>query len=551
LDEQSSINFLADEVVNLGNESWASVQSLPDTKGWRSMEDAYARYRTHPNFNNMERKVSYMVKANLQVYDETGEFADVFKTPSNEYRPKKSKGVIDVDNDVIQFMDYMKSRRVAIWLGAAQKSPLPLDKIITLMAKTEKTEHMRKQILNKLGVVLSDYPFGVTVEEQRWLQYDMGINILKKVETGHELMERVRQRVMEAFQRHSFLQSFLDDADFITWKYNNELIEVYFMPKDFYPLFRSPNGIKALFGHINESVLPGTEDYLQRLEILIDLRRDILNLIAPHMDMPSFRSLKTFLSSLKNPTSFPVLRKGRVNKINELREREYQRLVEPWTLLKYGQRIGDNLKEFIIGLVQGVQTESIRSEGLKGVKLRLVELILERKDSIPEVENTGLFNQFVYELIDAYNTQRTKETNQQIKEDGKKDKIDFVAADSNDEDDFNLVLGFDASFRFEEGDDEGCYFMEDEQSEVERELRAMMTRLDAKADPDEDEIVVMPPNLFLTLYQKWDLEKLSNWKNVKAIIYPIGNRIKSEVSIVEAKSDQFEAVAPNTYSFTY
>lgn len=552
LDQQTSINFLADEMVNLGNENWDSVQSLPDTKGWKDMEGAYVRYHTHPNFTNMERKVSYLVKANLEVLTETGEFADIFKTPSNAYSPKKSNGVIDVEKDVIQFMDYMKSRRVAIWLGAVRKPPMQLDDIITKMAKEEKTENMRKQILNKLGVVLSDFPFGITIEEQRWLQYDMGVNVLKKVETGHEVMERIRQRVMESFLKHKFLQEYLSGTDFLSWTYNNEVIDVYFIPTTYYPLVRSSNGVKALVGRINEDIVPGSDDYLDRLGVLSGLRKDILNIIAPFTELPSFSSLKTFLNTLAQPTSLPVLRKGVVKTIYELRDREYQRLVEPWTLLKYGQRTNDELKAFLVELILTVQNDSTTNKGLKGVKLRLVELILERKDSIPSFENVSAFNQFIYELVDTLNTEWTKETDQQIKEDGKKEIIDIVATDPILDEDLNLVFGFDASLQFKENEDEeGHYFSEEEKVEFGRQLRATMTKFNAKADPDEDVVVVMPPALFLTLSQKWDLQKSANWQHVKAIVYPIGDRIKSEMNMVDSKSDQLEAIASNTYTFTY
>ena len=564
LDQLSSLKFLADEMVNTGNENWAAVQSLPDTKGWKSMEEAYVRYHTHQNFENMERKVCYVVKANIDEYEKRekeksgkGELLDVFKTPSNDYTPEKnSAGLIDVDEDVKKFLnERIKPRRIALWLGAARNLSLPLDKIIFLMSKKVKKEGMRKKIFNSLGLVLSDFPFGITVEEQRWLEYDMGVKVLKQVEVGQEVMELIRKRVQLDFQREKFLQGYLAKTGFIHWEYNREIVEVYFSQSDYYPLFRSPHGVKALIRKVNDDIKPSDENYREKLEVLMSLRRGVLDIIKSHTNVPSFKSLDTFLKSVENPVNLPVLRKGVIAKINERREREYQRLFEPWTLLKYTGKTKEGIRLMLEKLIDSVRTGNIEKKQ-KGTRKQLVDIILDKKAQIPVSSDETAMNAFIYELLDKYQVIKTKEANDRYKKSsGSVDDIsasgDFGTS-SDVEESTEPIFGFDASIDFMESEDGGHYFDEDEKQALIAQFENLMKKHNAKADPDEDQVMFFTPSYFMKYTGMVYLPNNNdNWSKVKAVLACNGNRIVGQVDVVSVQSQQLHPVMKNTWAFTY
>lgn len=521
LDKEQAINFLCDEMVTLGEENWSAIQSLPETPGWHAMENSYVRYRAHPNYENLERKLSHKLKVNADVFEKSESLPDKFETPSNPYSPKKLKGNIDLKKDIVHFLNHFESRRIAIWLGAARNKTLTLDNIISQMAHKRMSESMRKKIFNALGLVLTDYPFGITVEEQNWLQNEMNIPVFKEVSEFRQVLRSILAKIQDSFMKHSFLKAYLEDQNFIECIYNKQDIKVYF-DLEFYPLIRSTYGIKALVSKINEDIDKGDEGHKHKLKVLLDIKHAIIESIKKYRDISAFKSLQSFLNDLKNVE-------------NEKRDHEYRRLYEPWKFIRAIENTPADVKTLVLELIEVVREDNRDYKPHRGIASRLHTQVWMLKNDVPMSGDEDKINSFIFNLASEFNKSRQKEYELDYKISNvvpdESEKFHTTTSNKIGITEIDVVLEFAPTIKFmEDKEIETFSFTEDEKDEIQDYFTILMKDKMIKADQDEDAVLFFKPHHFSTFLEKTTGDGLCNTHlNARAIFACNGKRIINDL----------------------
>ena len=78
------------------------------------------------------------------------------------------------------------ARRIALWLYASNKRGLAVSidsrKIAEILTDQKYPTDAYRQILStNLGLSLDDFPKNITIEERRWLHYEMQLNIFRDI----------------------------------------------------------------------------------------------------------------------------------------------------------------------------------------------------------------------------------------------------------------------------------------------------------------------------------------------------------------------------------
>jgi len=212
LEDDNTIKLLCDELIDIGDENEEAIVRLPriTSEYWKYFEPFYSYHRN--SFNYMENELYISEKAKIYC---DGLIQDEYKfelsgytvalgrdLPTKEAKAKKKvkndkdekrKGgrIYEKEEKIVsikdpskekyyeEFINKMICRRVAIWYTQYNPNYTLKDVHRILKGKkftgTETVLASKNQINTNLALKLSEFPWNMTVEEKRWLVYDMKI----------------------------------------------------------------------------------------------------------------------------------------------------------------------------------------------------------------------------------------------------------------------------------------------------------------------------------------------------------------------------------------
>ncbi len=208
LSSEQTRQIFCDEIIEIAEENLEAIEEMPSKcAGFKnSMEGAYKAFRMHPDYYKMENNVSitakeYILEIKQQIAD--GYENDIRIGAIDNIKSPLAKKNKDPEAYFKRFSNYLIARRIALWLYASnKKGEIPnIDsrKIAEIITNKEySTDAYRQIISTNLGLSLDDFPKNITIEERRWLQYDMQINIFRDI----NLIEPVFKEIERYFKEY-------------------------------------------------------------------------------------------------------------------------------------------------------------------------------------------------------------------------------------------------------------------------------------------------------------------------------------------------------------
>lgn len=260
IDYLKSPQLFCDEIVDLAEENWEAIEALPNKcAGFeRYLREAYIEFRMHPDYNKMEGNVSLTAKEYVhEIQQQINDGEEVKIGAIDNIKSPLAKTKKDQEAFFKRFQNYLVARRIALWLYAANKKGLQVNidsrKIAeTLTDQKYPTDAYRQILSTNLGLSLDDFPKNITIEERRWLHYEMGLNIFRDINLMIPALAKVAKNYKDFFLTNDFLKEQIKKGKFaVTYKYKQTNYTIDFS-KDFTPDIKTASDVRVLFLWIAE-----------------------------------------------------------------------------------------------------------------------------------------------------------------------------------------------------------------------------------------------------------------------------------------------------------
>ncbi|MFN9112828.1 MAG: hypothetical protein ACK5XN_22415, partial [Bacteroidota bacterium] len=114
------------------------------------------------------------------------------------------------------------------------------------------TDAYRQILSTNLGLSLDDFPKNITIEERRWLQYEMELNIFKDINLMVPAFSKIAKNYKDLFLTNEFLKEQIKKGKFaVTHKHKQTNYSIDFS-KDFTPDIKTATDVRVLFLWIAE-----------------------------------------------------------------------------------------------------------------------------------------------------------------------------------------------------------------------------------------------------------------------------------------------------------
>lgn len=255
LNSKETRQLFCEEIIELAEENWEAIESLP-TKcaGFEKyLKDAYKEFRLHPDYNKIELNVSTTAREfvwEIQQQVENGEEIRIgsienIRTPFQKKKDSQAAYFRRLEN-------YFIARRISLWLFATLKRKgVYVDNIVIAKILVNdnlyKPEASRVLITQSLGLNLSDFPLNITIEERRWLHYDMQLNIFRDIEQINPVFQKLSMIYKEYISANDTFKQQVTKAKFILYhKYKLSDYSLSFK-NDFSPELKTSTDVRVLF----------------------------------------------------------------------------------------------------------------------------------------------------------------------------------------------------------------------------------------------------------------------------------------------------------------
>ena len=262
LNSKETCQLFCEEIIELAEENWEAIEALP-TKcaGFEKyLKDAYKEFRLHPDYNKMESNIS--ITAREYIWEIQGQIqqGDEIRIGAIEnIKSPLAKTKKDSEAFFKRLQNYLTARRIALWLYAANKKGLIFSidsrKIAEILTDQKYLTDAYRQILStNLGLSLDDFPKNITIEERRWLHYDMQLNIFRDIEQMNPVFLKLSKVYKEYVTSDDSLRQELIKAQYtLLYKYKHSHYSISYSA-DFLPKLKTSTDVRVLFLWIAEKI---------------------------------------------------------------------------------------------------------------------------------------------------------------------------------------------------------------------------------------------------------------------------------------------------------
>lgn len=227
LNDAGAINYLSSRIIEIGDANYNALLALPlGNASWvQNLHEYYLLYRNQPNYLTRERDISDECTLWVNSYM-NGEVQPSPMIKGEGFTPKWDKDELDIPETLKRYEAYYKTRRLAQFLKVYlenRKVKEYKNRIAEhLMVKTKKrTVGSIKQFFSTaLGLSLDEFPFGATIEELCWFEYDLGYKVLGNYQVYRNMLLKSEQIIGEYISNIDTLVSKLRELDFKFWDNN-------------------------------------------------------------------------------------------------------------------------------------------------------------------------------------------------------------------------------------------------------------------------------------------------------------------------------------------
>lgn len=181
--DAGAMNYLVSRIIELGEKNYETLLSLPlGNAGWRNhLHEYYLKYRSLPDYESKERTINEECKRWVdQFRNNQSPATPMIKGDAFEAKQKETEA-----QTIERFIVYYKTRRLAqylyLYFENHRRSKIRYEVANILMHPAKSRENPKtidgffSQIL---GLSVTEFPFGATIEELNWFEYDLEINVL-------------------------------------------------------------------------------------------------------------------------------------------------------------------------------------------------------------------------------------------------------------------------------------------------------------------------------------------------------------------------------------
>lgn len=255
LSSEQTRQLFCDEIIELAEENLEVIEALPSKcAGFeKSLKDAYKEFRMHPDYNKMEGNVSLTAKEYVwEIQQQISDGEEIKIGAIDNIKSPLAKTKKDQEAFFKRFQNYLVARRIALWLYASNKRGLAVSidsrKIAEILTDQKYPTDAYRQILStNLGLSLDDFPKNITIEERRWLHYEMQLNIFRDIILINPVFNKIEKIfkdfiVSDETIKYSIKKSKLS----LVYKYKQANYSIDFA-KDFTPEIKTATDARVLF----------------------------------------------------------------------------------------------------------------------------------------------------------------------------------------------------------------------------------------------------------------------------------------------------------------
>jgi len=239
----------------LAEENWEAIEALPNKcAGFeKSLKDAYKEFRMHPDYNKMEGNVSLTAKEYVwEIQQQISNGEEIKIGAIDNIKSPLAKTKKDQEAFFKRFQNYLVARRIALWLYASNKRGLAVSidsrKIAEILTDQKYPTDAYRQILStNLGLSLDDFPKNITIEERRWLHYEMQLNIFRDIILINPVFNKI-EKIYKDFivSDETLKESIKKNKLSLIYKYKQANYSIDFA-KDFTPEIKTATDVRVLF----------------------------------------------------------------------------------------------------------------------------------------------------------------------------------------------------------------------------------------------------------------------------------------------------------------
>lgn len=190
LSSEQTRQIFCDEIIEIAEDNLEAIEEMPSKcAGFKKyLELAYRAFRMYPDYNKMENYISFTAKEYVREIKQQAEAGEeIIIGAIDNIKSPLAKTKKDEEAYFKRLSNYLVARRIALWLYAANKKGKLLNidsrRIAEILTEQKYPSNAYRQILStNLGLSLDDFPKNITIEERRWLQYEMQMNIFHDIQ---------------------------------------------------------------------------------------------------------------------------------------------------------------------------------------------------------------------------------------------------------------------------------------------------------------------------------------------------------------------------------
>jgi CheY-like chemotaxis protein len=262
LADEHTYQLFTDEIIELAEENKEAIEEMPSKcAGFeKSLKAAYKEIRNHPGYYKIESRISLTAKEYVRQLQQQLELGNEMRINAIEnIKSPLAPTRKDEEAFLNRVVNYFVARRVALWLHASNKHGLLIEidsrKIAEVLTDQKYPTNAYRQVLStNLGLSLEDFPRNITIEERRWLHYEMQLDILRDIRIINPVLLQIANIYKDFISTVSFITKRITFNGYqIIYKYKQANYAIHFT-EAFFPEIKTATDIRVIFLIIEDAV---------------------------------------------------------------------------------------------------------------------------------------------------------------------------------------------------------------------------------------------------------------------------------------------------------
>jgi len=255
LSSEQTRQIFCDEIIEMAEENLEVIEDMPSKcAGFKKyIEDAYKAFRMHPDYYKMESNVSLTAKEYVwEIKQQINDGVEIRIGAIDNIKSQLAKTKKDEEAFFKRLNNYLVARRIALWLYATNRRGhivnIDSRKIAEILTNQKyPTDAYRQIISTNLGLSLDDFPKNITIEERRWLQYDMQMNIFRDISIIEPVFNEIEKYIKEYVTSIDEIKKNIENNKFSLNQYYKQTNYSIDFSSDYTPKIKTATDVRVLF----------------------------------------------------------------------------------------------------------------------------------------------------------------------------------------------------------------------------------------------------------------------------------------------------------------